>query len=214
MGKSHRIKNLVHGWSYLVRIGGKNESGWGPFSEPIKVSTKTLSLQWNQRKHGKGITFIEKNRCKFSKKQAKVCVDYQIKSRMHKVFSWQFTVNKISNFSWLGFVRGPAKQFVSNWNYFLGGNNANEYSIGFGSGSKTLSVQNVSMGNNNQSIPLSRSVHSGDTFKFRANMKNKTVTVYHNRKNLGVIFQNIPGRIVPAASNSSSSMDITVSFAS
>ena len=211
---SHRVRGLVHGWSYLVRIRGKNDSGWGVFSEPIKVSTKTIELVWNQRKCGKGVTFIDKNRCKFSKKQAKICVDYKIKSKMHKIFCWEFKLHKISNYSWIGFVRGPIKQFVSNWSYFLGGNNANEYSIGFGSGSRTLSIQNAAGGNNGQSIPLSRSIRSGDRFKFKANMKNKTVTVYHNRKNIGVLFQNIPNCIVPAASNSSSSMEISCSFAS
>ena len=55
--KSHKIKNLVHGWSYLVRIRGKNDSGWGQWSDPIKVSTKTIQLHWNQHKHGKGTTF-------------------------------------------------------------------------------------------------------------------------------------------------------------
>merc|ERR1712244_137910 len=107
--KTYKIKKLVHGWSYLVRIRGKNESGWGPYSDPIKVSTKTIELKWNHHKHGKGVTFLTENRCKFSSKQAKICVDY-----------------KINNYSWIGFVRGPAKQYISNWNYYLGGNNANE----------------------------------------------------------------------------------------
>jgi len=212
--KTYKIKKLVHGWSYLVRIRGKNESGWGPYSDPIKVSTKTIELKWNHHKHGKGVTFLTENRCKFSSKQAKICVDYKIKSKVHKIFCWEFKLNKISNYSWIGFVRGPAKQYISNWNYYLGGNNANEYSIGFGSGSKSLSIQNNGGYNNQQSVPLTHSIHSGDRFKFKANMKNKTVTLYHNGKNIGVLFQNIPSCIVPAASNSSSHMEISVNFAS
>ena len=154
------------------------------------------------------------NRCKFSSKQAKVCVDYKIKSKAHKIFAWEFKLHKISNYSWIGFVRGPAKQNINNWNYFLGGNNMNEYSIGFGSGTKSLSIQNKGGYNHNQSVPLTKSVRTGDRFKFKANMKNKTVTVYHNGKNLGSLFQNIPNCIVPAASNSSSHMEISVNFAS
>ena len=60
-----------------------------------KVSTKTINLKWYQNKHGKGITFISDNRCKFSSKQAKVCVDYKIKSKLHKIFSWELNYIKL-----------------------------------------------------------------------------------------------------------------------
>ena len=90
----------------------------------------------------------------------------------------------------------------------------NEYSIGFGSGTQNLSIQNQGGYNHNQNVSLSHKVRVGDRFKFKANMKNKTVTVYHNGKNLGALFQNIPNCIVPAASNSSSHMEISVNFAS
>eukprot|EP00484_Ammonia_sp_Unknown_P030921 CAMPEP_0197025492 /NCGR_PEP_ID=MMETSP1384-20130603/5810_1 /TAXON_ID=29189 /ORGANISM="Ammonia sp." /LENGTH=737 /DNA_ID=CAMNT_0042454027 /DNA_START=46 /DNA_END=2259 /DNA_ORIENTATION=- len=212
--KTHKIRNLVHGWSYLVRIRGKNESGWGEFSDPIKVSTKTINLTWDRKKHGKGITFLSDHRCKFSSKQAKVVVDYKVKAKMHKIFSWEFKLHKTSNYSWIGFVHGPAKQYVSNWNYFLGGTNVNEYSIGVGSGASSVTVQHQGGYNHNQTVALSKSVHHGDKFKFKANLKSKTVTVYHNGKSLGVVFQNIPTCIVPAASNSGSHMEISVHFAS
>eukprot|EP01083_Nonionella_stella_P316124 1144610_1 len=212
--KSHRIKGLVHGWSYLVRIRGKNDSGWGEYSDPIKVSTKSINLIWNQHKHGKGVTFVSKNRCKFSSKQAKIVVDYKVKSKTHKIFSWEFKLDRVSNYAWIGFVRGPARQYA-NWHSCLGANNnMNEYSIGFGSGSKSLCIQNKGGYNHGHSIPLTKSIRNHDRFRFKANMKNKTVTVYHNGKNVGRLFQNIPNCIVPAASNNSSHLDISVRFAS
>ena len=101
---------------------------------------------------------------------------------------------------------------MTNWNAYLGGNHANERSIGFTAGSKALSVQNHGGHNHGQTVPLSRSVKPGDRFKFKANLKSATVAVYHNGKSVGVLFQGIPSCIVPAASNNSSSMDITVRF--
>ena len=62
--KSRKIRDLVHGWSYLVRIRGKNQSGWGEYSDLVKVSTKTIALKWYHNKHGEGITFINDKRCK------------------------------------------------------------------------------------------------------------------------------------------------------
>ena len=78
----------------------------------------------------------------------------------------------------------------------------------------SLTIQNKNGYNQNGSITLTKTIRNGDKFKFKANMKNKTVTVYHNGRNIGILFQNIPNCIVPAASNASSHMEISVNFAS
>ena len=222
---NYHLKHLKCGCYYLIRIRGKNSSGYGEWSDVIIGKTKTVELKWYQGKHGKKVTFLSPTRVKFGHRQSKVVVDYTIRSSQHKTFSWEFEMHKISDFSWIGFVRGPAKKHIDNWNYFLGGNPSNnEFSIGFGIGSTSLSVQNrngFGWGYNNNNYNNNtiniynyrrHGIKKGDKFKFLANFKDKTVELFINNHSIGVVFHNIPEKIVPAVSNNTSSSEISVRF--
>jgi len=213
--KSHKLKNLKNGYAYLIRIRAKNKSGWGMWSDVAYFMTKNLVMVWDRRHHGPHVQFISDDRIRFGRYQSKAVVDYVIKESHTRKFVWEFVVHSLSNYTWIGFVKSPAKSTVYNWNTFLGGNNYGEYSIGFGHHSTTLTVQN-GYGNYGYNynyattVSTRRGVRQNDKFKFKVNFKDHTVTVYHNHHCLGEIFRNIPDAIVPAASNSSSSSEITV----
>ena len=212
-----KIKKLSHGYSYLIRIRCKNDSGWSTFCEPIKISPKSLALQWDKKKHGKGITFLSENRVKFSSRQAKIAVDYKIKLKKHKIFTVEYQVHRVSSYTWLGFIRSPAKTYVNDWSTFLGSNNINEFSIGFSRGSMNITVCNAYGNNYNNynkqtNIPIRKKIKNNDRFKFKFNMKSSNVNVYHNNKSVGQIFTNIPDSIVCAVSNNSSHTDVSIRY--
>jgi len=204
----------------------KNKSGWGTWSDVAYFMTKNLGIVWDRRHHGSHVHFLNDDRIRFGSSQSKACVDYVIKETHTKKFEWEFIVHTLGTYTWIGFVRAPIKSTVHNWHTFLGGNNNDEYSIGFTHYSTTITVQNGN-GNGNDNfnygynylynnrnytttISARRGVKQNDKFKFKVNFKNHTVTVYHNHYCLGPLFSNIPDAIVPAASNNGSSCELSV----
>ncbi len=113
-------------------------------------------------------------------------------------------MEEFSNGSHLGFIRAPQSTYVPKLAEMMKGSNCNW----LGNIKNTWCCDAVL--NWTKLLPQCHGnrwelncvkIAVGDRFRFKINMEKKTCEVFHNGKNLGVIFKDLPTEISPAISS-------------
>eukprot|EP01084_Bolivina_argentea_P013470 25286_1 len=170
-------------------------------------------FNWKDSTHGSYLTFLDDNIAQIKSTRQQwifltmkhvLSIDELIETCV--CFEWEIkmkTINTNGNFIafMIGFVEHPAETSIDKYNHRYFGSNYDTQKYQFGVYVSSLYTVFRKYGKHGNHIPVEKGNdkpwQSGDRFKLKIDFTNKQIQLYYNDEFIGILYKDIPNKLVP-----------------
>eukprot|EP01084_Bolivina_argentea_P091067 163988_1 len=196
---------------YAIRLRARNKSGWSLYSKILILKASNFP-KWDESMKNKytqinKITFIGDRQISSQHSSWSTFVPNRVISGSHCKhyeieIKWLNSFGTSNSSLFFGFYKAPLNELHAQWmNQYCGQQTKSMKQFGcfIYSSYKYFGLYGNGKSNHKVQYPQA-SFKAGDKFKLKFNFKKRTAVMYYNGKKVGVVWNNIPKKIIPAVS--------------